>query len=92
MPIGSSSWSKLGRTGGQRAFKLAQLPAELVTAIFDSRIAAVHEPLNALLPAYGCLGAITDDTQMTLFTAKGLLRAWVRGTYAVLVSVGEDAG
>ena len=28
--------------------------------------------------AWGRLGAITDDTQMTLFTAEGLLRAWVR--------------
>ena len=25
--------------------------------------------------AYGRLGAITDDTQMTLFTAEGFLRA-----------------
>lgn len=30
-------------------------------------------------PAYGRLGAITDDTQMTLFTAEGLLRGLVRG-------------
>ncbi len=30
-------------------------------------------------PAYGSLGAITDDTQMALFTAEGLLRTWVRG-------------
>ncbi len=30
------------------------------------------------VPAFGRLGAITDDTQMTLFTAEGLLRAWVR--------------
>ena len=30
-------------------------------------------------PAYGRLGAITDDTQMALFTAEGLLRSWVRG-------------
>jgi ADP-ribosyl-[dinitrogen reductase] hydrolase len=30
-------------------------------------------------PAYGVLGAITDDTQMTLFTGEGLLRANVRG-------------
>lgn len=30
-------------------------------------------------PAYGGLGMITDDTQMTLFTAEGLIRAWVRG-------------
>jgi ADP-ribosyl-[dinitrogen reductase] hydrolase len=29
-------------------------------------------------PAYGRLGAITDDTQMTLFTAEGLLRAYAR--------------
>ncbi|QEI08906.1 NUDIX domain-containing protein [Pigmentiphaga aceris] len=32
-------------------------------------------------PAYGGLGTITDDTQMTLFTAEGLLRAWVRGAF-----------
>ena len=30
------------------------------------------------MEAYGRTGAITDDTQMTLFTAEGLLRAWVR--------------
>ena len=30
-------------------------------------------------PAYGKVGAITDDTQMTLFTAEGALRAYVRG-------------
>ena len=30
--------------------------------------------------AYGWVGAITDDTQMTLFTAKGCIRAWVRST------------
>src|SRR6516225_3717441 len=30
-------------------------------------------------PAYGGVGRITDDTQMTLFTAEGLLRYWVRG-------------
>jgi ADP-ribosyl-[dinitrogen reductase] hydrolase len=29
-------------------------------------------------PAYGKLGAITDDTQMILFTAEGLLRGLVR--------------
>lgn len=31
-----------------------------------------------MVPAYGRIGAITDDTQMALFTAEGLLRAWVR--------------
>jgi len=34
--------------------------------------------ISALVPAYGRVGAITDDTQMTLFTAEGLIRAWVR--------------
>ncbi len=29
-------------------------------------------------PCYGKLGAITDDTQMLLFTAEGLLRGYVR--------------
>jgi ADP-ribosylglycohydrolase len=29
-------------------------------------------------PAYGRVGAITDDTQMTLFTAEGMLRAATR--------------
>jgi ADP-ribosylglycohydrolase len=29
-------------------------------------------------PAYGRTGAITDDTQMTLFTAEGLRRAHLR--------------
>lgn len=36
--------------------------------------------ITDLAPAYGKLGAITDDTQMTLFAAEGALRAYVRGT------------
>ncbi len=32
-------------------------------------------------PAYGRIGAITDDTQMTLFTAEGLLRGETRRRY-----------
>lgn len=34
--------------------------------------------LTEMVPAYGKLGAITDDTQMTLFTAEGAMRAYVR--------------
>ena len=35
--------------------------------------------VTSFLPAYGLPGgAITDDTQMTLFTAEGLLRAFIR--------------
>jgi ADP-ribosylglycohydrolase len=37
--------------------------------------------IQELDEAYGVLGAITDDTQMTLFTAEGLIRAMVRQTH-----------
>jgi ADP-ribosylglycohydrolase len=37
------------------------------------------EGIKDYAPAYGGLGTITDDTQMTLFTAEGLLRSAVRG-------------
>lgn len=37
--------------------------------------------ISDFAPAYGRLGAITDDTQMTLFTAEGLLRAVCRGNH-----------
>jgi ADP-ribosylglycohydrolase len=36
------------------------------------------EGIQEYAPAYGRTGAITDDTQMTLFTAEGLVRAEVR--------------
>ncbi|PMR71715.1 ADP-ribosylglycohydrolase family protein [Halomonas heilongjiangensis] len=36
--------------------------------------------ISEYAPSYGGLGWITDDTQMTLFTAEGLLRSWVRST------------
>lgn len=42
--------------------------------------------VTSLLPAYGKIGAITDDTQMTLFTAEGLLRAYVRGYHKGITS------
>ncbi len=38
-------------------------------------------------PAYGRLGAITDDTQMTIFTAEGLLRAYVRANLRGICSI-----
>lgn len=40
-------------------------------------------------PAYGRIGAITDDTQMTLFTLEGLIRAWVRSEEKRICSVSE---
>jgi ADP-ribosylglycohydrolase/Flp pilus assembly protein TadD/protein-tyrosine phosphatase/DNA-binding Xre family transcriptional regulator len=37
-----------------------------------------EQGLTDYAPAYGRIGAITDDTQMTIFTAEGLLRANTR--------------
>ena len=37
-----------------------------------------YDGLKDYVPAFGKIGAITDDTQMTLFTAEGLLRGVVR--------------
>jgi len=49
------------------------LPLGEIRARFGSRGVTGFEE------AYGRRGAVTDDTQMTLFTAEGLIRAWVRG-------------
>jgi ADP-ribosylglycohydrolase len=51
-------------------------------------IRAQHGPggLTGYVPCYGRPNAITDDTQMTLFTAEGLLRAYQRWL------VTQDAG
>ncbi|WP_340685743.1 ADP-ribosylglycohydrolase family protein [Amycolatopsis coloradensis] len=50
---------------------------------FDSidRIREIAGPagITDLIPAYGGVGRITDDTQMTLFTLEGLIRAHFSG-------------
>jgi ADP-ribosylglycohydrolase len=50
------------------------------------RIRADHGAagVTGYVPAYGRLGAITDDTQMTAFTVEGLLRGAVRGDRGVV--------
>lgn len=45
-----------------------------------------REGIRDFAPSYGKLGAITDDTQMTLFTAEGLIRGWLRGQTKGIVS------
>ena len=46
---------------------------------FDSRSTIQDrfgdDGIRDFAPAYGSVGGITDDTQMTLFTAEGLMRA-----------------
>lgn len=44
------------------------------------------EGVTGLEPAFGGIGRITDDTQMALFTAEGLLRGWVRYRFKGTVS------
>lgn len=46
------------------------------TAQIDARFGAGG--IRDYVRCYGRIGAITDDTQMTLFTAEGLLRCYVR--------------
>ena len=45
--------------------------------------------IREFAPAYGRVGAITDDTQMTLFTAEGLLRAKVRAEQKGMCSIAD---
>ena len=52
-------------------------PVEFLSLV-DTRRYFGPDGISDYAPAYGRRGAITDDTQMTLFTAEGLLRAWVR--------------
>lgn len=62
-------------------------PVEFLTL---DQIRRRHGPagVTGFLPAYGRgEGAITDDTQMTLFSAEGLLRALVRDTHYGVVDV-----
>lgn len=61
-------------------------PVEFLAA-HEIRARFGPEGVTDFLPAYGGRGRITDDTQMTLFTADGLLRAWVRGASRGIVSV-----
>ena len=49
------------------------------------------EGLRDYAPAYGRLGAITDDTQMTLFTAEALIRAHNRQLQRGICSVRDVA-
>lgn len=53
-------------------------PVEFMSATEITRKFGPHG-IQEFVPAFGRLGAITDDTQMTLFTAEGVMRGWVRG-------------
>jgi ADP-ribosylglycohydrolase len=46
-----------------------------------------RQGITGYAPAHGGLGRITDDTQLSLFTAEGMLRAWVRSCFSGIASV-----
>lgn len=56
------------------------LGAEIEFLSLDAIRRQYPEGIKDLPPHQGLRGAITDDTQMALFTAEGLIRAYVRGT------------
>lgn len=56
------------------------LGAEIEFLGLDAIRRRFPDGVNSMLPHDGRAGAVTDDTQMTLFTAEGLCRSIVRGT------------
>ena len=62
-----------GALGDALGAPIEFMPWPMIRSLYGER------GLATLEPAYGRAGAITDDTQMTLFTAEGLIRASVRG-------------
>lgn len=54
-------------------------PVEFIYSLAAIRAQFGPDGLTDYAPAYGRRGALTDDTQMTLFTAEGLLLAYDRG-------------
>ncbi len=52
-------------------------PVEFMT-LKNIRAQFGPQGIRDFAPVYGRLGAITDDTQMTLFTAEGMIRSYTR--------------
>lgn len=61
-------------------------PVEFMT-LTEIKLRFGHEGIKEFAQAYGRVGAITDDTQMTLFTADGMLRAYVRQSLKGICSI-----
>lgn len=73
------------RLGGAVGDALGARPEFLDLA--DIRDEFGPEGVRDFVRVYGRRGAITDDTQMTLFSAEGVIRAWVRGSLEGLVDI-----
>ncbi|RMI39996.1 ADP-ribosylglycohydrolase family protein [Streptomyces triticirhizae] len=86
-PVGGSLWGRADQQDFRSRVRGCLLGGAIGDALgagveFDSleAIRAAHGPdgVTDYVPAYGRRGAVTDDTQMTLFTVDGLIRAHVR--------------
>ncbi|MGK5531680.1 ADP-ribosylglycohydrolase family protein [Streptomyces sp. URMC 129] len=86
-PVGGALWGRPEQQDFRSRVRGCLLGGAIGDALgagieFDS-LAAIREKhgpdgVTDYVPAYGRRGAITDDTQMTLFTVDGLIRAHVR--------------
>jgi ADP-ribosyl-[dinitrogen reductase] hydrolase len=81
------TWSRDQRPSLRERFRGALLGGAMGDALgaaveFHSyeKIQQEHgeEGITSYAPAYGRIGAITDDTQMTMFTAEGCIRSYTR--------------
>lgn len=70
-----------GAVGDALGAQIEFMQREEITTRFGPR------GLDRYVAAYGGIGRITDDTQMTLFTADGLIRTAVRGAHKGIASV-----
>ncbi|WP_062216961.1 ADP-ribosylglycohydrolase family protein [Streptomyces sp. NBRC 109706] len=86
-PVGGALWGRADQQDFRSRVRGCLLGGAIGDALgagveFDSldSIRAAHGPdgVTDYVSAYGRRGAITDDTQMTLFTVDGLIRAHVR--------------
>jgi len=69
-----------GAVGDALGAPLEFMSLDQIRATFGS------EGLTDFVEAYGKRGAITDDTQMTMFTAEGLLRGYCRWSHRGIAS------
>ncbi|TDC20511.1 ADP-ribosylglycohydrolase family protein [Streptomyces sp. 8K308] len=87
VPTGGALWGRADQQDFRSRVRGCLLGGAIGDALgagieFDSleRIREQHgqDGVTDYVPAYGRRGAITDDTQMTMFTVDGLIRAHVR--------------
>lgn len=82
-PYGGVTSSRTSAAGSAGACSGARSATRSAAGVEFDSLAAIRgahgeRGVTDYVPAYGRRGAVTDDTQMTLFTTEGLIRAQVR--------------